>query len=434
MTDSRALPPERWLDSPAALPAVGLVVSMATLVQSYVLVKLFFLAAFLLASAWALLRGRSFAAHPRLVLFYVALGALGIVWALIGLQHGANHVTGVTDAVRLYVVWSAAFLLLYSLLRAERSLEVWHWSMVWAGIAISLLNLAGLADTYFGLGLISQAMRVELDLFVAARDGFFQITSQNIGTMFLIVPYLLATELRSDSVHRYRWLARLSLVLSLSLVALAGRRALWLAVALMPLAVLALGALTGSLGRLSRSGRRALFAYGTAAVVGVSLLPFAQVLPARVTSFGAFRYLSAAFTAQDERTIQKSYLVEAFAETPWFGSGFGSTARYLRDYERPWAGYELTYHQMLFNLGVVGTALLGGLVVAYLAMVVHLLRRNPEGSAVPFALLVAFCSLLLGATSNRYFGSFDLLFFVGLLPFLASFRSGFAPWAPREAR
>lgn len=424
--------PERLLDSPAALPAVGLVVSMATLVQSYVLVKLAFLAAFLLAAAWSVLRGRSVAVHPRLVLFYASLGVLGIVWALIGLQHGANHVTGATDAVRLYVVWSAAFLLMYTLLRAERSLEVWHWSMVWAGIAISLLNLAGLADTYFGLGLMPQSMRVELDLFVAARDGFFQITSQNIGTMFVVVPYLMASELRADSTGRYRWLSRLALVLALSVVALAGRRALWLSVALMPLGVLALGALTGSLGRLRRSARRALIAYGAAAMVGVSLLPFAQVLPARVTASGAFRYLSAAFTAQDERTIQKSFLVEAFAQAPWFGSGFGSTARYLRDYERPWAGYELTYHQLLFNLGVVGTALLGGLVVAYLAMVVRLLRRHPEGSAVPFALLVAFCSLLIGAYSNRYFGSFDLLFFVGLLPFLASFRSGFAPWAPRE--
>lgn len=425
--------PERMLDSPAALPAVGLVVSMATLVQSYVLVKLAFLAAFLLAAAWSVLRGKSVAVHPRLVLFYAALGVLGIVWALIGLQHGANHVTGATDAVRLYVVWSAAFLLMYTLLRAERSLEVWHWSMVWAGIAISLLNLAGLADTYFGLGLMSQSMRVELDLFVAARDGFFQITSQNIGTMFVVVPYLMASELRADSAGRYRWLSRLALVLALSVVALAGRRALWLSVALMPLGVLALGALTGSLGRLRRSARLALVAYGAAAFVGASLLPFAQVLPVRVTSSGAFGYLSAAFTAQDERTIQKSYLVEAFAEAPWFGSGFGSTARYLRDYERPWAGYELTYHQMLFNLGVVGTALLGGLVAAYLAMVVRLLRRHPDGSAVPFALLVAFCSLLIGAYSNRYFGSFDLLFFVGLLPFLSSFRSGFAPWAPREA-
>ena len=43
------------------------------------------------------------------------------------------------------------------------------------------------------------------------------------------------------------------------------------------------------------------------------------------------------------------------------------------------------------------------------------------------ALLVAFCSLLIGAYSNRYFGSFDLLFFAGLLPYLATFNHGFQP-------
>jgi O-antigen ligase len=108
--------------------------------------------------------------------------------------------------------------------------------------------------------------------------------------------------------------------------------------------------------------------------------------------------------SQDERNIQKRFLVEAFAERPLMGAGFGSTARYLRSYERPWTSCELTYHQMLFNLGIVGTAL-----------------------------LAAFCSLLLGAYSNRYFGSFDLLFFAGLLPFLATFTGGFAASAPAPA-
>jgi hypothetical protein len=46
-------------------------------------------------------------------------------------------------------------------------------------------------------------------------------------------------------------------------------------------------------------------------------------------------------------------------------------------------------------------------------------------SAVPFALLVAYCSFFIGAYSNRYFGSFGLLFFVGLLPFLSTFQFGF---------
>ncbi len=415
------------------LAAIALIVAMATLVQAYLPVKVAFLALFLGTAAWAVLRGHRVEVHPRLVRFYAATAVLGVVWALVGLHYGANHVTGATDAIRLYGVWSVAFLLLFTLLRAERSLEVWHWAMIWSGIAISLLNLVGLADRFLGWGLVSDAMRTELDQFIEAHDGYVQITSQNIGTMFLIVPYLLAMELRDDRVPHRRWLARLSLLLSVTLVLLSGRRALWLAVALMPLGILLLGLLTGSMARFARWGRRGLVTYAAAVAVGIALVPVARVLPPRLQESGAIRYLTSAFSAQDERTIQRRYLVEAFAERPLLGAGFGSTAQYLRNYERPWTGYELTYHQLLFNLGIVGTALLVALVAAHVVMVLWLLRRHPEGSAVPFALLAAYLSLLLGAYSNRYFGSFDLLFFAGLLPFLATFTGGFASSAPREA-
>ena len=54
-------------------------------------------------------------------------------------------------------------------------------------------------------------------------------------------------------------------------------------------------------------------------------------------------------------------------------------------------------------------------------------RRFEEGSAIPFGLHVAFCSFVLGAYWNPYFGSFDFRFFAGLLPYLSTFRHGFVP-------
>jgi hypothetical protein len=63
-------------------------------------------------------------------------------------------------------------------------------------------------------------------------------------------------------------------------------------------------------------------------------------------------------------------------------------------------------------------------------MVIILLRRFGESGAIPFALLLAVLSLLLGAYSNRYFGSFDYLFFVGILPYLATFTRGFDESGP----
>lgn len=146
---------------------------------------------------------------------------------------------------------------------------------------------------------------------------------------------------------------------------------------------------------------------------------------------GAISHLKQAFSSEDGRTIQKPFLVDGFLESPVFGSGFGAAAVYVRDNERPWAGYELTYYQMLFNLGTVGVLFLGALFSFYFGMVVRLIRKFKKGATVPFALLVAYCSFFVGAYSNPYFGSFDLLFFVGLLPFLSTFQSGFDQFEPK---
>jgi hypothetical protein len=161
------------------------------------------------------------------------------------------------------------------------------------------------------------------------------------------------------------------------------------------------------------------------------VLGTASVLPAEIQE-DSIRYLKAAFSAQDERTIQRGYLFDGFAESPVLGSGFGAYAGYLRNEERPWT-YELTYHQMLFNVGVVGVGFLGALFSLCLVLVIRLLRRFKDGSAIPFGLLVGFCSLLIGAYSNPYFASFDFLFFVGLLPYLSTFQLGF-DWSASAAR
>ncbi len=409
---------ERWI----TWPAVMLIASLATLVQSYVAIKLSFLALFLLAfMVNVALRRTGIVVYGRLVWFYVWIGMAGLVWALVGVLHPGNYVQGNLEALRLYVVWSAAFFVLYTLLRAGPSLHVMHTAMVIAGILIPMINFVGVYDEFSGLGLISEGIRQELDARVGFGDGYIQIASHNIGVMFLIVPYLLSLQFRTEAGKSNSKLAKVALVLSLILVALSGRRALWLVVALTPFTILLLSRLTGSYGLMKAGGKRFLLACAAAGVVGLSML---WILPESVEDVGSISHLKQAFSSEDERTIQKPYLIDAFMESPVLGSGFGAYAGYTRSDERPWT-YELTYHQMLFNLGTAGVTVLGLLFSLYFARVVRLLRHFNNGSAIPFGLLVAFCSLLVGAYSNPYFGSFDFLFFAGLLPYLSTFEHGF---------
>ena len=412
---------ERWI----AWPAILMIASMATLVRSYVAIKLIFMALFLLAFLVKVyLRKTTIVVYPRLVWFYLWIGLAGVVWAFVGVLHYRNYIDGVFDAIRLYVVWSVAFVVLYTLLRAAPSLDIMHKAMVVAGIIIPIINFVALYDQLNGGGLISEGIRRELDMEVGLGDGYLQFNSTNISSMFVIAPYLLSLQFRADAGKSNSLLTKLGLALSLILVVLSGRRALWIVVALTPCSILLLSWLTGSYSLIKAGGKRVLL---TCAIAGAFALGTILIVPEDALSgeyTGALTRLKQGFSSEDERTIQKPYLIDGFLKSPAFGSGFGATARYLRSDIRPWR-YELTYYQMLFNLGIVGVTVLGVLFSLYFVTVIRLLRQFKHGSTVPLALLVAYCSFFVGAYSDPYFGGFDSLFFVGLLPYLSTFQHGF---------
>jgi len=405
-----------------------LVASMATLLQSFIAVKLLFLTLFLGAAIVGVALERSHVVYPRLVVFYVALCVTGIVWATVGLLNPGNYVVGAYDALRLFGLWSVAFVVLFSLLRSQPSLQWLHHAMVLSGILISTINLAAVADQFAGWGLIPGSIREQMELYVGIHEGYIQITSNNIGALFVVVPYLLALQFRVDADEGHSVLAKLSLLLSLVVVAVSGRRALWLVVGLAPWVILALAIVTKSQAAIRAGAKGFMVVYTMAAV---ALLGVRVVRREAMPEMGYVNRFQQAFSSEDERTIQKPYLIESFKESPMLGSGFGAYAGYLRNEERPWT-YELTYHQMLFNLGIVGVAVLGGLIAFYFVLAVRILRQYKHRSAIPFSILVGFCCLLLGAYSNPYLRSFDYLFFAGLLPFLSTFRSGFDRSAARS--
>jgi hypothetical protein len=397
---------------------------MATLVRTYMVIKLFFLVVFLLAFLVnAYLRRARIEVYPRLISFYCWIGLAGLVWAFVGLLHYRNYIDGALDALRLYVMWSVAFVVLFTFLRATSSLDIMHKAIVMAGIVIPAINLVGLYDQFNGGGIISEGIWEEMEMEVGLGNGYLQFNSINISTMFVIAPYLLSLQFRSDAGRSNSVLTKLALAVSLIFVALSGRRALWIVVALTPCTILLLSRLTGSYGLIKAGGKRILLA---CAVSGVVVLGTILIIPEAALDgeyTGSVTRLQKAFSSEDERTIQKPYLINGFLRSPIFGSGFGGYAGYQRD-DRPWA-YELTYHLLLFNTGIVGAGFLLTLFCLYFVLVIMLLRRFKDGSAIPFGFLIAFCSLLAGAYSNPYLGGFDSLFFAGLLPYLSTFQHGF---------
>ena len=399
--------------------AVLFVSSVAVLIQSYVAIKLALLVLFVGSALLLAIGRRSLTLHSAIATFYLAIASLGCAWALIGFAHDGNYSAGIIDFVRLYVLWSMAFLLLFCLMREHVSFSQIHAAMILSGLAIAVMNLIAVADQFAGWGLFPESVRKEMELYVGIHDGYVQITSNNIGALFVIVPYLMALDVRRDLSRRQAKWNRVTLVLCLLVAAFSGRRALWLVVTVSPFILLALALASDSVKLMHRRSKRLLWGYCAAALVGLAVAP---MFPSSLGDTG--EHLKEAFSSQDERSIQKDFLLRAFVEEPILGSGFGAYGGYLRNDERPWT-YELTYHQLLFNLGIVGCVLLFALFAGYVTWVIRLLRRFPANSAIPFGILMGCLCLLIGTYSNPYVKSFDYLLFVGLLPFLSSFGAGF---------
>lgn len=390
-----------------------------TLIQTYLVVKLLLLC--LVAGSWAILAiaQRQVILRPRIIAFYLAVAVLGIGWFFVGLARG-NHPTALSDSAKLYVAWSVVIGGFYSMLRSKRSLHLFHRAIVASAILIAVMNIVGVLDQVLGWGLVPAGVRLDLDLRVGLHEGYVQVTSRNIGALFFIAPYLIAFHLRSDGGAERGLVSRLALLMALIVAGLSGRRALWLVVLATPVLIVSLSLIIHGWERLRPGGRRLLFAFGFAGVLGVGVLAVQGASTEDVT----LRHLMSAFSSQDERSIQRPFLIRGFADHQILGSGFGAFAGHRSPAVRPWI-YELTYHQMLFNLGLVGFGLLAGLFAVYGIMVVRTLRRYRAATAVPFGLCVGWGGMLAAAASNPYLGSFDFLVLVGILPYLASFDQGF---------
>jgi O-antigen ligase len=257
------------------------------------------------------------------------------------------------------------------------------------------------------LGFVSDAARMEMGLNVDLHGGYVRFGANNIASLFFLIGYLIAFKC-FNSGGRDR-AGTLALLVALAVAILSGRRALWLTICMLPTVIYLVAALSGTTGRLSVTGRRLLVAYAIGIVAVASVL----VAVSSTTDWEFLAYLQAAFSEEDERTIQAVYLIEAFKEHPLLGSGFGGYAGYTRNAEMPWL-YELTYYQLLFNLGLAGTAMLFAGLSYFFHLALNTLKR--AGSSLPAScgILVGFFAILVGSYSNPYLQFFDSMIFIML--------------------
>lgn len=383
-----------------------------TIPRSYAGAKIGLIALFVVLNFRYVFHTRYRHADRDIVVFYLLTAVIGIIWAGIGLLNG-GAIEGIVDYLRLYVGWSLAYLIILVILKTGNVFLAIHWSIVIAGIIIAIINIFAIAEYRFSLGLINQEIIDQLDMRVGFHDGYIQVVTQNIGSLFFICPYLIASQFRTDKVNVAPRLTQISLVLTVLIAVLSGRRALWIVLVLTPLLILAYSFLTQTRDRNRRL--EWLFALG-----GAVAIIFALVV-VRTYGMATISFLTDAFSSVDERTIQSRYLIDGFKDYPVFGSGFGLDVGYIRSKMSPWL-YELSYHQILFNFGVVGTLILGTILFYYMKNSLQMIAQRIPGTEGAFCIVIGLSAFLVGVYSNPYLGSFDFLLILATLPLLASYR------------
>jgi O-antigen ligase len=324
----------------------------------------------------------------------VLLFAIGIpvVWALVG---AAQSVGG--DPAGLHgLTWTMqeasrfTYLLLYfPLLDARRvyggrGVDVWLFPVLaLCGVTVLLF----LSHYLFGEPGNTPSFLIFKGVFGANPGGFRVFIGNQV--LFVVATALLLAEVASQGPSRKR---TGGLTLLIACTYLSHTRGIWLGMSIVCAGVL----LTVLWQEVNASRRRLIIRAASGAallavVVGVCML------------FGAVpRPSFLADTSAGLREQQAPKLWDAFKQNPVFGDGLGAVVRprFVRDPAAPWS-YELTYLQLLFQIGVLG-------LLAVLALPLAVIRRglreasSSELRALPLAGAMAILGILVASATNPY--------------------------------
>lgn len=397
-----------------AIPPSVLLFLMFYTPRAHVEIKIPFLILTLLIIAISLLTGKREVPRLEVTLWTLLLMTGGALWCLYG---ALQSNPGFIDYLRIYVGWSALYYVLIIAIKDKSDIDNLLVICLYALIGICLFNFYMILDV---AGLVPHLIDPDepftgMDARVGIQSGFIQITTQNIGTLFFLIPLLLSIVLLDTNTRGFNSLfLRLLLAVSFILVLLSGRRALYMVLALFPIVTLLLSRICGT-----AVFRRVLLRVQTFYVLMVFALICVALLLNAFTEWSATDLvdrLSGVFTDDDAlRLSQGAALLSKFYESPLFGYGFGAgVSEVVRDPSHPW-WYELSYHLLLHNTGLVGVLFFFSLYAYLIFRCVLIVRHNGRRADWVIHLMSGSIGFMLGNATNPYLASYDFLYAVFLL-------------------
>lgn len=398
-------PARRVSMPPAWIVALAVVIAYITLITDDtklgpVPLKLFLVAGAI--AAWWLQVGRGRALRDYQFAIPVLLFAIAIpvLWSLLA----AAHRIGDDPAGLHTLTWTMqeasrfTYLLLYfplldaRRLYGSRGVDVWLFPILaLCGVTILLF----LSHYLVGEPGNTPSFLIFKGVFGYNPGGFRVFIGNQV--LFVVATALLLAEVASQGPSRIR---TGGLALLIACIYLSHTRGIWLGTS-----IVCAGVLLATLwGEVDARRRRLILRAASGAAILAVLLGVCML-------FGIVpRPSFLDDTSAGLRETQAPKLWDAFKQNPVLGDGLGAVVRprYVRDPAAPWS-YELTYLQLLFQMGVVG-------LLAVLALPLAVVRRGlreataGELRALPLAGAMAILGILVASATNPYLlASFGML-------------------------
>ncbi|MEM7308344.1 MAG: hypothetical protein AAF682_16815 [Planctomycetota bacterium] len=354
--------------------------------------------------------------HGSVARWVLVLTITGLFFMLRGLLRGEP---GALNVGTVYVVWPLLFVMLLAGLRDTASLRGFV-RLIGAGtLVVAVLGLQ-LILSEGGLAPALPLGDLLGDVGVGVEDGTVRFRMPGLATLVFTVPFLIAilwTWPPETEPYIRRALVWLCVMTSLFAIALSGRRALLAVVVLSP--PMAFGFALFLPGAERRAAWRS--AWWVATVLGGVLVVVSALLvhlfdyslaPIWDLLWSGFRPTET--VADSIRSVQMREMKLAWEGDPLLGRGLGSfLRRHVRDPDMPWA-YEASYGTLLFQTGVVGTLIYGGLMAWLYARGIAVIRAGGSQGALMVALMTGLSGFLIANASNPYLVKFDLMWTVFL--------------------
>lgn len=402
--------PESFFTAAFAAPFLAMLFLSFWMPTTYPAVKLTLLVLCLLLTAFSMIAKGRMLVCTDLVMWLLFYVCCGLAFMLLGMINGGP---GAFRVGTIYVLWPMVFTLMLHNITTFRELSFLMRFAVYAFIAVCIYDFLFIMTF---AGAISVPFILDLDQGIGFNfhDGVPGFGLYNISTLVFALPFALAglaTWQRRREPFSSRAPLIILFILGSILIPLTGRRGLMLIFAIAPLTTLALMLATKS----KLTGRAARLFLTLGAVFGLLLLALLNAvtdISLVAMAENLWQGISAILSDPSSvRRVQLDALMSGIAERPFFGTGLGVAASYIRDPLAPW-GYELSYVALAFHTGLLGFVFFASGIVWTFWTGIRIARFAPDLQPLIIPILTGEASFLIASASNPYLGKFDYIWVV----------------------